>query len=403
MAETGAASALALLGSLLDRWQRTEVERRLSLNLAGREAKPYLATSGGDREQFHAVMENAARAGSVELTWGRFAAAHELVRVVLLDGQRLADFLCRPLAGTHVAALERRLADLLATGSDWLPAVWQRAAGRWRRGESALRLRLPESSDDAVTLFKALDAVDKKQHAGLDLRTFCARYLDDSKALERLKAGFTEAWCAAHEIADWNADDLYAALGLEKSPQPVLLRGPLLLANAQAQIGLDAIQPWFGLPREALGQLGVSAVPSYVLSIENWASFSRYCREIPDRGLVLYTNGFPNPAVQEMLARLNHLLPEETLFFHWGDSDVRGLEILDFVARVCGRRVVPHLMDRQPWSRGRALNKAEHKVLERLIRSRPELAPLAKKLHEHSLPVDFEQESIKPRSPLETL
>ncbi len=48
------------------------------------------------------------------------------------------------------------------------------------------------------------------------------------------------------------------------------------------------------------------------------------------------------------------------------------------------------------------MNKAEHKVIERLIRSRPELSPLAKKLHEHLLPVDFEQECIKPSSPLET-
>lgn len=108
--------ALDLLNTLFERWQRGDnTSKTLSLSLAGRDSGGYRATSGNCRESFHAVMANAASCGAVTLEWGRFEAEHELLRVLLVDGHKLADFLGRAPARTQVAALAPRITPLLDT------------------------------------------------------------------------------------------------------------------------------------------------------------------------------------------------------------------------------------------------------------------------------------------------
>ena len=163
------------------------------------------------------------------------------------------------------------------------------------------------------------------------MRTFSARHLSDSKAFERLKSIFCGVWAKYNGLDEWDADELLQALGLEKKPHPVLLRGPLLLQQKERISDLSCFQPYIGMPRELLGSVVPKHSPAYVLTIENLTSFFRHAREIQDDGLILFTNGFPNPDIQKFLSRLDSDLPQSTPFYHWGDTDVDGLRILNFI------------------------------------------------------------------------
>ncbi|MBT9541384.1 Wadjet anti-phage system protein JetD domain-containing protein [Thiobacillus sp.] len=392
--------ALDLLNKLFERWQRTDNhDRTFSLNLAGRDGSRYRETSGASREAFHAVMANAAKCGAVKLEWGRFEISHELVRVVFVDGNKLASFLDRLPAQALVEAFSPRVAPLLELAPPWLKTCWDNAAVRWQRGEAALRLRLPQNADDIERLFKALLAVSRNQQANLDLRSFSALTTGDSKALERLKASFAEAWCTAHDCESLDANDLYHSLGLIKTPQPILLRGAVGLRNENAVLDLSGVLPWVGLPGEMLAQMILPKQPVYVLSIENWASFARHCREVRDQGLILYTGGFPNPSVQILFNRLGQELSEATPFYHWGDTDVRGLEIFALIARLSHREIKPHQMDRAQWSSPQPLTRSEIRTIEGL-RNTWGIAALANKLILLGVPQDFEQENQAPKAPV---
>lgn len=391
--------ALDLLNKLFERWQRTDNhDRTLSLSLAGRDGSRYRETSGASREAFHAVMANAAKCGAVKLEWGRFEVSHELVRVVFVDGHKLANFLDRLPAQALVEAFSPRIAPLLELAPPWLKTCWDSAADRWQRGEAALRLRLPQNADDIERLFKALLAVSRNQQINLDLRSFSALTTGDSKALERLKASFAEAWCTAHDCESLDANDLYHSLGLIKTPQPILLRGAVGLRNENAVLDLSGVHPWVGLPGEMLAQMVLLKQPAYVLSIENWASFARHCREVRDQGLILYTGGFPNPSVQTLFNRLGQELSKTTLFYHWGDTDVRGLEILALIARLSRREIHPHQMDRVQWLSPQPLTRTEIRTIEGL-RNTWGIAALANKLISLGVPQDFEQENQAPKAP----
>jgi hypothetical protein len=80
------------------------------------------------------------------------------------------------------------------------------------------------------------------------------------------------------------------------------------------------------------------------LFIENRASFERYVREIDDKGVVIYTAGFPPRAwvhaIEIIIAEIRNGVP----VYHWGDRDVGGYRILAFLAKRLDIDIQPYFM-----------------------------------------------------------
>lgn len=330
----------------------------------GREALPvtpryapeyFSAADPVERDALHAALLNAQTAGAVELEWGRFEETRDLKRIRLRDADRLASFLGKARAAELVDGLDRRLAPILAGAPAWLQASASSARDRWRRGEKACGLG-PEDVDEIVTLYRALIAVGREEHRGLDLRRFSVRALGDSKAMERIRARFCRVWREAHDL-DLEPEELYAELGLEKFPQPVFIKGPVSVRINGAWLDVGAIRPFLALSPDAIEGLQCRC-PRYVLTVENLASYQRHVREIADEGIILFCSGFPSPAFRSFLSRLDQVLDDAVPFFHWGDRDVGGLRILDRLAICLSRHTLrPHLMaasnlDGHPFSEG---------------------------------------------------
>lgn len=395
-----------LLGKLFDRWQGAlgQPARSIALCISGREGKLYFETKGEARRQLHATLENAEKAGAIELRRGKHAASHELDRIRLIDGEKLAAFLDKQPAPVYVAKLENDLNLLLKScAHNWIAEAFRNACDGWRRGKAFRGLVLPQDHVRAYQLFQALLSIADGKHKGLDMRTFSARHLSDSKAFEKLKSSFCGVWAKYNGLEEWDTDELLQTLGLEKEPHPVLLRGPLLLQQKDLTSDLSCFQPYIGIPRELLDSVAPKYVPAYVLTIENLTSFFRHAREIQDDGLILFTNGFPNPDVQKLLSRLDSDLPQSTPFFHWGDTDVDGLRILHSIGTLTpNHKISPHLMSRDTWQPARLLNDQE-KGKANQLRSNVSISKLLEQLLIEGLPKDFEQENIDPASPLSTL
>jgi DNA topoisomerase VI subunit A len=83
-----------------------------------------------------------------------------------------------------------------------------------------------------------------------------------------------------------------------------------------------------------------------VLTIENFASFSRHVAEAdPQRvGVTIYVGGYPSLATQEALKELAAALPADVPFFHWSDIDPDGTWIFRAIESSLGRELRPHLM-----------------------------------------------------------
>jgi hypothetical protein len=295
-----------------------------------------------ERQAFHQVMTAAQASGAIVLSVDPRKAPEDIQFARLLDREVLARFLGRvPAAGEAEAAVGRLCADVRDLPG-WVAALIPDMAAGWRvRREPFPGLAVNDVA--AARKFLAiLAAIDRNEHLrGWDMRTFSRRACGDSKAVEQSMNRLARVLRVRFDIPAADAREVLAAMGIEKFPQPVLIRGPLATGDGVAV----RAEPYLGIPPDWAGAFGLSRAVPYVLVVENLASFNRHCREIGDGGVVLFSGGFPSRAVMAAIRRLDDLLSETVPFYHWGDGDRHGRLIFQHIANGLRRTLLPHLAD----------------------------------------------------------
>ncbi len=85
-----------------------------------------------------------------------------------------------------------------------------------------------------------------------------------------------------------------------------------------------------------------------MLTVENFTSFVRHCREVnaDQRALILYSGGFPSRSALRGIVHLAVAAQAPT--FHWGDIDAGGLRIFRHLEAALGKAGIAlraHLME----------------------------------------------------------
>lgn len=295
-----------------------------------------------------AFLKEIARAeeiGAISVGRGRGAKRDQIVHVRMAAPEVLYRYLDRtPASQIAEGAGARLVADLaldprLLEAATGISAAWGRAK-TWNAfpPEDADRLR------DALVLAQAI--LDGK-HMGVDYRTFSRRTVGDSKTLERLEGAVVRL---LHGIVDLppaaRPREALRAIGLERFAPPLLVAGRVDFDGAD----LSAASPlYLGISPQEANRLRFREPPTYMLTIENFASFNRHIIEAdPGRlGTTIYVGGYPSLATQEALRALAGAVPPDTPIFHWSDIDPDGTWIFHTIERAIGRSIRPHLMSRE--------------------------------------------------------
>lgn len=362
-------------------------------------AKDYFAINDlSQRDVVHANLQNAEAAGSVSLEWGKGAAAQDLLRIRLRDPDKLAEWLGVPRARNYSELIVNALSDVVQKFPDWLRATYVDSLEEWGKGKSALRVQ-PEETRTIVNLFRTAYAVSCNEQDGLDLRRFSVRLLNDSKAIENLLSKLAPLLRGNPEwkLFDDNTE-LFRFLGLEKFSPPILIKGPLCVQYSGTDWDMSVLRPYVGISPDLVSEMSATADVPYLLTIENLASFQRHVREIDDDGVVIYTAGFPSPALSHIIRTLDSALPVDCPFYHWGDRDVGGIRIFSHVeSSLSNRKLHPHLMSEAHNCNTRFEEKSR-KALEAHVNGSDEASVLARLWLDNSLG-PMEQENIDPVAP----
>ena len=372
---------------------------RDTLPIGERSARAYFqVTDLAGRDAIHADFENAQAVGGVTLEWGRRAATQDLQRIRIKDPDRLAAWLGVSRASAQADAIEQQLAPLMADAPRWLRDACTEALDQWRLGGSPFRVPAADAAA-AVRLFRTARAVAAGKQEGLDLRRFSVQLLGDSKAVESLLGRLGALLRRNPDWAQWEDDaGLFRSLGLEKFPPPLFVKGPLALDYGGIEWDLTPLHPYVALSPDAVADIKPTTPVPYLLTIENLASFQRHVREVLDSGVVIYTAGFPAPALVQVLGKLDRGLPADCRFYHWGDRDPGGLRIYAKVASACPvHGVQPHLMA-VPDSGSDGWTTAERRALEQVISQGGAAGRLANVWIAQGLG-PLEQEALDPMSP----
>ena len=209
----------------------------------------------------------------------------------------------------------------------------------------------------------------------------------DSKRLEVLQPRLRQALQAI--TGDWETN--LESFQILQVPRSVLIHGPLVLHLLGGTID-------FGLLTGPVSVSGTdlklareirSAAPA-CLTVENESVFRELAKRNP--GILLVQTSFPGAATRYLLERL----PGGMAFYHFGDSDPAGFEILRDLRKKTGRAFQPVGMDFRPNPDSAPLTEGERKTTERLLES-PSLAEVHTVLRailESGTKGDFEQESL---------
>lgn len=331
-----------LVDEMLDRLEAKGAGTRLL-------AYPGAFSSIGEEDAFMARLNILERQGGVTVKRARVDGVDLVQHVRLADPGQLYTYRRRkPATLMSTDALATLRADAAVTAKiaeilDEIGSAWSRRVA-W----GGLMPGAAEDLSSAVKMANALNAVQLDPRLASDYRTFSRRAVGDSKFLERriglVLAIFRRAYLDQAANTELEDPDLLGTLGIQRMPQPLLVGGRLLVDHTE----LPAM-PFFGLAPDQSSRLSVCN-PSYVLTIENYASFVRHCREVnaDGSGLVIYTGGFPGRQI--LKAAMELVGSASCPIYHWGDLDRGGLGIFTHLERAflsIGRALKPHLMDRE--------------------------------------------------------
>lgn len=397
-------ASLEILKKVFDSWQANPVGARAITVTISQERTPvyFTVTDIDQKDAIFRDLNDAERDGAIRVDMGRFEMSHLPRRVVLLDGVKLADILGVPLAIDLAADIEEKIGKAIPDRHGHIQELFREALGKWRAGKPALGLRV-EQEKEVSALFTALVAVADNRQDEMDLRTFSAKILGNSKTMEKMEARFASAWKVLYpEVADLTARELYESLGLIKFPWPMLLKGPVTIVCDASEINVAGVLPFIGLPYAAVRGIKIEHCPKYVLTIENLSSFNRHVHEVQDDGLVIYSNGFPSTKTKAFLFMLDEVVPHDVPFYHWGDIDVGGLRIFQSIEKVLSHHPLhPHLMNREILNRyGELATSLDIPALQKIASCSSALAPLAAAIIASASPfLWLEQEVVDPIAP----
>jgi len=351
--------------------------------------------------RFQAQMLAAQRAGAITLRNGKRERRHLIERVTVQDAAVLARHLGRRPAAV-VAREVRAVLEAVAEGAEsWVLVILQDMEGRWSRGEPALRLSA-DDIDQAKEFFMLLAAISRDQAHGLDGRTFSLRATGDTKAFDRHSGRLASVLARRFEDPNMDPELVWSRIGLERFGHPVHVRGCVLVEDQDGVLVHGRAMPFASIHPEMLPLLRLCGQPTLVLTIENYASFNRYVREVDDGALVIYTGGFASAGVVQLLNALLSMLDAAVPLFHWGDVDPGGLRIFRFLEEALTRRPLPHLMT-QTLAKTHGRGASADVTLSSIARSDSALAPLAEWLARGDEIKHLEQEAIDPISPAGTV
>lgn len=269
-----------------------------------------------------------------------------------------------------------------ATGwKAWCEALARNALA----GQPVAPFKIGDVSGNTI-LLKALSGVINWPGESL-IRYASAIICRDSKALENLRPRLLTALRGILDRDDVSLENF----GITNAPRSVLIHGPLVLELPRGTIDFGLLAGPVAISATDLkAALSVKCDARLCLTVENESVFRELAKPATD--VLLIQTSFPGAATRLLFERLPATLP----FFHFGDSDPAGFDILRDLREKTRRPIQPVMMRFRNNPDAPKLTESEWRDIVRLLSS-PSMEDVHRELSamlQAGTKGDFEQESV---------
>lgn len=385
-----------ILNALLDSYERSSLftgenkrNVRISFPFQKSSIPEYFDESSLAYEEIHACIRSLEQRGFIQIIWKKGKQGHIVQKVILCRealSQIYAYLKRKPGAERQQeqTLLVNRLAEVYQTpaAAAFLEMIKERLS-QGKPVKEYINLNHPK---EAENLLKAVWAIETNRQDSY-IREFSIRHFSDSKVLEGMLGRVARAFrCVNSRFEEWEARDILAEHFIYHTPNYVYLKGKgsfcigSITGAEQQHIDLQAFSQGIGLSGPDLRDLKLSehSVPiGKIITIENLTTFFRWQDE---DALLIYLGGYLNSVRRQLLTALYHRLPDIP-YFHFGDIDVGGFQILQDLKTKTGIPFQPLHMDLQTLKQyqdfARPLTANDRKRLAALQESLKEKEPEA--------------------------
>ena len=202
--------------------------------------------------------------------------------------------------------------------------------------------RKPQYSGDLVKLERILKVLAEVENVEEEvfIRNFSIRVLGDSKAFDKIKTSVVSILSMYGEYAD--KDHVLENLNIVNNPGYVYAKGNGRITVSGQVIDFGSLDGDLGLSSALLDNIeSVQVYASKVITIENLTTFNSYADK---DAFAIYLGGYHNSIRRKLIRKIHEQNPD-LAYFHYGDIDAGGFNILLDLRAKTGISFVPYNMD----------------------------------------------------------
>ncbi len=292
------------------------------------------------RHWMNEVLLDLEQTGLLALQWVRFREQTEIEKIYLrLENLQLAYERSgiMPLRA-KLDRMREVLQPLAYHQWSWVRDWWESTDTSLLQGKSArLDVDDPEGYADLVRALQELAGLEGQL---VSIRIFSQRLFRDSKHLERkvLKRLIGLAKQASGEYRD-TEEEWLDFLGLARNPRSVWVSGPLTLKMTFGnEVETTSFPGGVGLSARTIEKIDWMVTPTKRwLTIENLTTYHQWIEQHTENlgdQLVIYTGGYPHRVLQMFFTKLAETLScadNSIEIYHWGDIDLGGIRIFEYI------------------------------------------------------------------------
>ncbi|MDI6601328.1 MAG: DUF2220 family protein [Thermoanaerobacteraceae bacterium] len=341
--------AAKVLNQLIDRFERSstyrgEGRRGIYFRFTPDTMPQYYDdTTSSYRLDINSEMRFLVEKGYIRIHWVKHNEGSLIDKVSLNveKANEIYEFLGRRPRHSKEEEMLKAIEEYSGQATDEILPFYRFVRSRIIEGKSPIYIDV-DNADEAIAIFKSLNAIMKLKE-DIPKRVFSGRMLGDTKAFEAVESKVVRILKDFMGLKELNPKDVLTLVGVVDNPGYLYVSGNIKISCGEGIIDISSFVPDVGIPGEMVEKLQVVEMASKaVLTIENLTVYQQFVRKRPKGFLILYLGGFSDRVKRNFL---NKLKPSGASFYHWGDIDLGGFEILVHLRKAIGIDIKPYMMD----------------------------------------------------------